>query len=390
MRKILYHHIPKTGGQSLALRLASAFALGRSSYMAGDLSFPEGREKLSGLLESKDFVEAHINGPVLEGFDELDVLVTVRDPIAQIVSNYLHILREPANTLHRVAHLLSPERFFDQYGDFFCNHQTRYFVSAFRTLDVEPSQVVEMTTRMLESLKCVKWLVPTESIDDFCFLWQVENQRVMSHQDLRTNVAGNERGEKEQLTRIVSKRPELYAVDLLLWQAARDEFLAYKKRVSKQVLAGASSNHWGRVWSEDASAILLGEGWHQPYFTDHGVEYWAGPQNLSEVQIKRSAAQRWLVFTVHVFHRVADDEVRFLNADGTALPMQFRRINDQQVMYAIDLEGSSESDVAYLRVPEVWSPAMVDHGLTDVARRSVATSNWQLASNAPEGLGIVA
>lgn len=38
MRKILYHHIPKTGGQSLALRLASAFALGRSSYMAGDLN----------------------------------------------------------------------------------------------------------------------------------------------------------------------------------------------------------------------------------------------------------------------------------------------------------------------------------------------------------------
>ena len=76
MRKILYHHIPKTGGQSLALRLASAFALGRSSYMAGDLSFPEGREKLRDLLTKKDFVEAHINGPVLDGFDELDVLVT--------------------------------------------------------------------------------------------------------------------------------------------------------------------------------------------------------------------------------------------------------------------------------------------------------------------------
>lgn len=247
-----------------------------------------------------------------------------------------------------------------------------------------------MTTLMLDCLKHVRWLVPTESIDEFCFLWQVESQRVMSHQDLRTNVAGTERGEKEQLTRIVSKRPELYSIDLLLWQVARDQFLAYKKRVSKQVFAGASSDHWGRVWSEDASAILLGEGWHQPYFTDNGVEYWAGPQNTSEVQIKRSAEQRWLVFTVHVFHRVLDDEVSFLKADGTPLPTQFRRINNQQVMYAIDLDGLSESDVALLRVPEVWSPAMVDHGLTDVARRSVATSNWQLTSNLPEGLGITA
>ena len=53
----------------------------------------------------------------------------------------------------------------------------------------------------------------------------------MSHQDLRTNVAETERGEKDQLARIVSKRPELYSVDLLLWQAARDRFLAYKKRM---------------------------------------------------------------------------------------------------------------------------------------------------------------
>lgn len=357
---------------------------------SGDLSFPEGREKLRDLLTKKDFVEAHINGPVLDGFDELDVLVTVRDPIAQIVSNYLHILREPANTLHRVAHLLSPEQFFDQYGDFFCNHQTRYFVSAFRDVGIDTRQVVGMTMLMLDCLEYVKWLVPTESIDDFCFLWQVENQRVMSHQDLRTNVAETERGEKDQLARIVSKRPELYSVDLLLWQAARDRFLAYKKRMSKLVFSDASTNNWGRVWSEGTSAILLGEGWHQPYFTDHGVEYWAGPQNFSEVQIKRAASQRWLMFTVHVFHRVADDEVRFHKTDGTPLPMQFRRINNQQVTYAIDLDGLSESDVAHLRVPEVWSPAMVDHRLSDVARRSVATSNWHLASAAPEGLEVAA
>jgi hypothetical protein len=386
MNKIVYHHIPKTGGQTLATRFASAFPLGRSSFMAGDLSYPEGVDQLHGLLRDKDFVEAHLNGPVLTDFNDLDILVTVRDPVEQIASNYLHILREPANPLHRVAQLLSPRKFFDEYADFVRNHQTRYFVSAFREFDC--CSAIETASRMLECMGRVKWLVPTEDIDEFSLLWQFESGRPMMHQNTRVNVAGSEGKEKAALLEIIAGKPDLYSVDLLFWQAARERYLGYKRRVMDKVLPAFGTDNWGRVWSDGTSGIWLGLGWHQPQFIDRGVEYWAGPQRSSEIRIVRSPDQRWLVFSIHVFHKVNEDEVECVAQDGTALPLHLRRVDNDRVLYAVDLATVLAGDTIRLTVPEVWSPAMVDPKLSDVVRRSVATSQWVLAADAPDVMSV--
>ncbi|WP_155638523.1 hypothetical protein [Burkholderia cepacia] len=383
MNKIFYHHIPKTGGQTLATRVASAFPLGRSSFMAGDLSFPSGVDQLRSLLRSSDFVEAHVNGPVLKDFNDLDIMVTVRDPISQIASQYLHIRREPASHLHRTVHLLSPRSFFDAYGDFFCNHQARYFVSSFVDKEFDFENATEMAGRMLECMGRAKWYVPTEQIDEFCFLWQLESGRPMMHQNSRVNVADSVGKERAALLEIIAAKPELYSVDLLFWQAAKERYISYKRRILGQILTNSISDNWARVWSDETSGIWLGYGWHQPQFTDAGVEYWAGPQKVSEVRIVRTSALRWLVFSIQVFHKVSENNIVIAAQDGTELPIYWRRLNDDQVMYAVDINGLSNSDGIYFKVPEVWSPAMVDPALSDVLRRSVATAQWSLATEAP-------
>src|SRR5229473_3232141 len=68
---IFFLHIPKTGGQTLAVRLASAFALNRIHILKDDLHYPADNEVFSRLVESRDFVESHVFGSVLEEQPEL-------------------------------------------------------------------------------------------------------------------------------------------------------------------------------------------------------------------------------------------------------------------------------------------------------------------------------
>ena len=123
LKKMFYLHIPKTGGQTLATRLASAYRPDKCCFLARDLNYPRDIEELDKLSATKDFIEAHVGGEMLRNRNNLDILVTVREPISQLISNYRHIRREPTSLWYRPATELSAELFFDNFGDFFANHQ---------------------------------------------------------------------------------------------------------------------------------------------------------------------------------------------------------------------------------------------------------------------------
>ena len=125
---IFYHHIPKTGGQTLATGIASAFPFGQSSIMGPDLCFPDG---LKELFSTYKFVERHVYCNVRPALKDIDILVTVREPVRQVVSNYLHVLREPKSPLYRPAKLLSSYEFFKRFGDMLANNQASNFVGAY-------------------------------------------------------------------------------------------------------------------------------------------------------------------------------------------------------------------------------------------------------------------
>ena len=59
---MFYLHVPKTGGHTLATRLASAFDPDKVHMFQGDLEFPRDSEKLKTLLREKEFIESHVVG----------------------------------------------------------------------------------------------------------------------------------------------------------------------------------------------------------------------------------------------------------------------------------------------------------------------------------------
>jgi hypothetical protein len=84
-----------------------------------------------------DFVEAHVTSELLGQRNLTEMLVTVREPVAQIMSNFRHIRREPERRLSRAARELDPGTFFDHFRDFFTDFQCRYLLAAFLPLAIE-------------------------------------------------------------------------------------------------------------------------------------------------------------------------------------------------------------------------------------------------------------
>ena len=252
--KIFYLHIPKTGGQTLATRLASAFPIGRSDIMGSDLRYPDGVDQLKSLMEKNDFVERHLAGPVLKDIHAFDLLATVREPVSQIVSNYFHICNEPQNMLYRPASFLSPREFFDKYGDILGNNQSRYLVSYFFDQVITPEPLLTYSRLLWDALDRIRWIVPTESIDEYIALWSIEMGRHVPNPSIMINVT-NKDARFEELFQIVHAKPHLYSLDLLLWELVRDRFLSYKKGVLRAAIPWNAPDDTSRAYWGEASGI---------------------------------------------------------------------------------------------------------------------------------------
>ena len=237
---------------------------------------------------------------------------------------------------------------------------------------------------MLECVDLARWLVPTESIDEFCMLWQLEMDRPMWAKGERINAAPEGVAKRKELQDIVANMPDLYAVDLLLWQIARQRYDDYKYEILRKRIANPYPDNWERVWHDAQRGIWLGRNWHHPQEAlPHGLAYWAGAGCFSEIRIRRNMADRYLVLSIIVYCGVHDHEISFLTKNDNVLRHYFQRIDGGRVVYAVDLDGLDENEIIWLHVPRVCSPAMVDLKTTDTSRKSVATCNWELAAALP-------
>lgn len=98
---MFYLHIPKTGGQTLARRIASAFPPGRAHLQTGQFTFPEDCERFAVCLSGHDFVEAHVTGELFAGRPPSDLLVTVREPVARVRTGDGSLLRSGVHCYQR-------------------------------------------------------------------------------------------------------------------------------------------------------------------------------------------------------------------------------------------------------------------------------------------------
>jgi hypothetical protein len=377
---IFYLHIPKTGGQTLATRLGSAFPIGRSDILGADLVYPDGVGQLQRMALEKDFVERHLSGPVLKDIQNLDILTTIREPLSQIVSNYLHIRREPENYLHQVARLLSPHEFFRKFGDFLANQQSRYLDAAFFTQDIDPEPFRILTRRMYEVLDRIRWVVPTEAIDQFVPLWMADVRRHVPSSAIYVNVAQKD-SDYEDLLDLVRGIPRLYYCDLLLWQAAQQRFAEYREKILRTIVTFDGPDNASRAHWEEGNGIWLRSGWYPPQIeAEFGPTWWAGPQQYSEIAYRRAPQHRYLRFSVLAVCGVSHNQIEAVAPDQrTRLALNSSRQASDRWDYWIELDGLPIEGTLYLWVPEVWAPTMVDKQNLDTERRSFVTCDWSFA-----------
>jgi hypothetical protein len=378
--KMFYLHIPKTAGQTLALRLSSAFPFGTSSINGQTLYYPLGIDELVDLMLQNNFVERHVTGPVLSNFQQLDILTTIREPVSQIVSNYLHIRRGKDNGLNKVASMLNPAEFFAKFGDLIGNGQSKYLVQAFFALSPETLDTDGLATYMLRALDRIKYVVPTERIDSFLTLWTIETglDPLRYRTDLNRSVQD---GSYAELIETVKGMPHLYCVDLLLWSLALQRFDAYKEETLRKVVSQANPSDSSCSYFKEQIGIWLTRGWHPPqYGTGVGTAWWAGPDNYSRVSYCRSPDLCLIDFSVAVWCGVGADQLLALGpSKRSPLPIRVLERSADHTRLRINIEGLPLTGDIYLWVPIVSSPSITNADSIDMDRRSFATFNWELA-----------
>jgi Sulfotransferase family len=382
-KPIFYLHIPKTGGQTLAARLASAFPLGRTHTLREELG-AEDREQFLKILPENDFIESHVRGDLLNGVSNLEIIATVRDPVSQIISNYRHIYREPRNLWHRAARELSPESFFDTFGDFFTNHQTRYLLSAFFPIgrEIERDGMLRTYSRRLyEGLDRIRWLVPTNSINEFIPLWSIENRISVPNRFEDVNRAPNDSIDEKRMRSIVQNREHLYNFDSVLYQATRESFANYASAIQRTILPWEYPNNSIRAFHHDDCGIWLTDNWHPPEFAENRYSWWSGPTTKSEIRFKRKPHHRILSFDVIVVNGIRDSDIEIYSQNESDLNVTLRKRSESAIEFNVVIENFGIDGTLFVTVPQCLSSILVTQNDNDLTRRSFLTTNWCLKSD---------
>jgi hypothetical protein len=327
--KVFYLHIPKTGGQTLAARLASAYPPGKADFMGEDLNGEHGELTLRNMFAEKDFVERHVGSDTLANFKEADIICTVRDPVAHRISVYQHVLRAKDNLLHQAAIQLSPREFFSKFWDLLTD-QTRYLVGAFTKPPIDLDRHRYASRHLYDCIDRIRWLVPTERIDEFSMLWSMET--------------------------------------------------------------GKNIPFAAHILNDQGSGIWLLDGWHLPqYGTPMGTAWWAGPQKFSRVHVRRLSGERYLQVSIIVVCGVPHDRILAVTKDGTEyLPQSCVQVSDERWDLTVDLAQLASTDEFLLATPFVGAPIMFSACSTDTERKSFATCNWTLLHAVSDPLALQA
>ncbi len=385
--KLFYLHVPKTGGQTLATRLASAFQPHECAILQHEYG-PEQRDEFLSLIAAKAFVEAHVRGELLEGVDGLDIVVTVREPVSQMISNYRHILRDPTNRWRRAALKLSPEAFFKQFGDFFANHQTRYILSAFTPIGFEIEKFGMMRAfhaRFFQALDKIRWLVPTQSVDEFTRLWSLETKHPVADFASCVNVAQSDDVVVARLRSFLLDRPHLYAFDALLHQTACEAFTKYRDDVYQALGPGPHSANSRRAWVDGETGVWLVRNWYAPEADREKLHWWAGPTTQSEIIIRRRAAQQFLCFDVNVVNGISPKQIEvFTGAEFRKLEVRDFPRSDSLTVICAPIGDLGEEPRLKILAPDCMASIMTTTDDDDLTRRSFLSSNWRLQAAPPE------
>lgn len=379
-------HIPKTAGQTLALRLAAAFPPDRVSVLKEDV--PDAAA-LRRLAAANDFFAGHPGAAVLRDAPaDLAVMAVVRDPVAQAISHWRHMRRDAHHPLHQATRALAPAAFVERFADHMFDFQARTLVTAFQMPD--PAARVRglefwLMRHLEDAIGQLRWIAPAEHLDEFCALWAMDTGRLQGSPDQRLNVAGQgaEEGSVAALRAWLLAHPECYALDSLLWLLARRRFADWRHRLLTRGADGIAPPLPGQqAWAgADGAGIWLTRDMHPPALRTDGVtEWWVGPGLFPQLRVRRGR-HALLRFAAPTFLGVRWNRVRLLRrADLAELPLQ-RRVDEATriVHYEADIATLGADEDLVLYAPEDVTVLPAVPLAWNMPRRGFATQAWELA-----------
>ena len=97
------------------------------------------------------------------------------------------------------------------------------------------------------------------------------------------NSADNKEDSLGEVREYLRRRTELYAVDSLFHQIAREKFNTYRTNIfhSQGIVRYADNSR--RAFVSGDSAIWLSDNWYDPVSVEGGQAWWAGPTKKSVI-----------------------------------------------------------------------------------------------------------
>ncbi|MBT9444125.1 MAG: hypothetical protein IV086_00340 [Hyphomonadaceae bacterium] len=356
--------------------------------MQGDISTSKLAD-VQRLARTKRFISAHVEGPVLGSVDLFDVACLVREPVDQIVSSFVHILREPTNPLHALVNTLPFDDVFRLAPEWFFNHQSRYLVGAYYSMSpVEacaPNHDRFLYDNLYPAMDRIRWLAPTKDQGDLACFIAIELGLEIETDVPCANVSPLvESANLDSMRDWLRGRPYLYALDSIAHMEATARFQALKTSVLASSMKRNAATKTSRLpaktaFSQGEQRILLGDSWWPPIVTPGwGIEYRAGPHAVSTVHFRRNRDDRWLAFDVAFVAGNDLNEMKYVLSDDYSY-LKFRvQSVDGKVSVWIDLGSASLEGSIVICSPRIYPLSVFNNDyLHSNVRVAFSTGNWR-------------
>jgi len=227
----------------------------------------------------------------------------------------------------------------------------------------------------------IRWLVPTESIDEFLDLWSAETKRRVPNRTAMVNVAPPEIADDRTRGIIaVRARPHICAFDQLLYQMAKIRFAEYRREVAELVAPWSYPHDSRRACRMECGGIWLTDNWYDPEITNGKRAWWCGPRRVSEVRIWRANGERFLKFFVKDVNGITyRDIIAKAKETDERLPIVQEEVQGGNGMqYTIDLDSLRERDTINLLTPECYPAIVTTKHDMSLVRQSFIATDWTL------------
>ena len=342
---LFFLHIPKTGGTSLTVALKAFYDAESVITDAGNISveFIKAHEHR---LHSAAFVHGHAQHAVMSYLTgRVRAITFLRDPQAQAVSNYLHVVRDPGNRLNRAAIDLGFTKFLITFWQFAVFQVLSLDVSITRDSVRFPEELEGRVGQVFTLLEKMFFVGCLEQVNQICPLLSLllGLPSCLTLPCLNTAVENGFDGETTTRLRTEyetlqsdARIAHLLALERAVYNKAASLRSRYERQSVEQAFFAApphSRSPYAAYAAVDGAVYLAGN-WRPVETTPAGPGWWTDSDECSTLLIDLVPAAHALEAEIYVTHFV--NRLVF-EADGLVLDHSLWATPDGNRYISVDL-----------------------------------------------------